>query len=231
MDLPLLVLFLIIMLLTRIPDISMKKIPAIFALFCLSGWCHAGLSTVYNPWTGKPDYISSGTTGGGNFINNTSTLQSAATFYVSSGTITSPYVVGGGSITSNGPVLGTMYFSYPAFNGDFRFNFSDNGIGNRWIQFDPGSFKFYNHFAGAGDLNWIISDYDDTGHVEFVHYLTPHYFFFYPSGSGSPAVTISSVTTAIYGSISMQGTGPLTFSSPNGITMSTGVTFSPIAQP
>ena len=43
----------------------MKKIPVILALFCISGWSSAALQTVYNPWTGKPDYINSSTGGSG----------------------------------------------------------------------------------------------------------------------------------------------------------------------
>ena len=67
----------------------MKVLKTIMYVFCISGWTHA-YQMIFNPFTSKLDYVgvSSGSlpSGSTQYIQNTSTLQSGATFYVSSGT-------------------------------------------------------------------------------------------------------------------------------------------------
>lgn len=70
------------------------RVKSLLALLFLSSTVFA-YQTTYNPFTGKLDYVgvSSGSipAGSNNYIQNTSSLQSGATFYVSSGTVNGPF--------------------------------------------------------------------------------------------------------------------------------------------
>lgn len=73
---------------TRVVHSLSLGITALLSLTVSSAFAET-TKTVFNPFTGKLDYITSlsTTATSGTFILNTSTLQSGATFYVSSGTV------------------------------------------------------------------------------------------------------------------------------------------------
>lgn len=74
----------------------MKKL--LLALLLWPSLAHA-YSTVFNPFTSKLDYVGVSTSSiSGNFIANQDTLQSGATFYVSSGTV-GPFQIKSGADT------------------------------------------------------------------------------------------------------------------------------------
>jgi hypothetical protein len=111
----------------------MKKLFIIVSLLIVSkSW--ATTSQVFNSCTGCPDFVGAGggsatlplPPGDTNYIRNTSTLQSGATFYVSSGTVAGPLSIGTGV---NSYILKTG-FNALNFNTDpsnsYSFNF---GIG------------------------------------------------------------------------------------------------------
>src|ERR1700680_346100 len=102
-----------------------------FLLLLLTSSTWASVAQVYNSCTGCQDYVSSG--GGGsatlplppgdtNYIQNTSILQSNATFYVSSGTasalsMSTGTVIGSSSTLSFTTIMATSSYTFKGGNG------------------------------------------------------------------------------------------------------------------
>ena len=98
--------------------------------------CKIGFSyqTVYSPFTGKLDYVgvSSGAlpSGSTQYIQNTSTLQSGATFYVSSGTVKGSFTVA----ASTNPQTLSFYHTTLPINSGFGPQVVDTAIFNNHID-------------------------------------------------------------------------------------------------
>lgn len=121
--------------------------------------------------TGQVITTGSGCFVGGSFINNQSTLQSGATFYVSSGT----FGAGGLNIVSGSSISWSSSSSQPAYfnanypgGGVYRFGGPDFGLGLTSFQIDSHDLIFSGEFPGSNSLGWNIESKDFSGNASGV---------------------------------------------------------------
>lgn len=120
-------------------------------------------------WTTPP---SGGMTPGNtDYIQVRSTLQSGATFYVSSGTVDTQlniasqlYMNNGSSITNNSSTL-PIYLNSPNY-GRLQLNGTDSGIGLRYAELGYDRLVLRNPVAGSGNGNWTIGRSLDLGYSD-----------------------------------------------------------------